>query len=131
MDIARAFQIDIAIWLALTLSLGGAGAVAAGRALALTWRPAGRLIPYTLLLAAGSSFLCWALFGVPVIPASRIIARAVAGDWLEAVLGLSGLMMSFALLLAVGVVGFGLTRAQQMRRQYPFLGPAAPPPEKL
>ena len=34
LDLARAFQADIAIWLALTLVLGGAGAMATGRALA-------------------------------------------------------------------------------------------------
>ena len=130
-NLARAFQADIAIWLALTLIMGGAGAMATGRALARTWRPAARLVPYALLLAAASSFLCWALFGVPVIPASRLIARALAGDWGEVALGLSGLAMSFALLWAIGTAGFALTRARQMRLQYPFLESRPGDPEKL
>jgi len=131
LNLARAFQADIAIWLGLTLILGGAGALATGRALARTWQPATRLIPCALLLAAAASFLCWALFGVPVIPASRLIARAMAGDWGEVALGLSGLGLSFALLWAMGAAGFALTRGRQMRLQYPFLGPRPGGAEKL
>jgi hypothetical protein len=131
LNLARVFQADIAIWLALTLVLGGAGALATGRALARTWQPILRLIPYALLLAAASSFLCWALFGVPVIPASRLIARALAGDWGEVLLGLSGLGLSFVLLLAMGAAGFTLTRGRQMRLQYPFLAFRPGPAEKL
>ncbi len=130
LDLARAFQADIAVWLAMTLIPGGAGALATGRALARTWRPALRLIPCALLLAAASSFLCWALFGVPVIPASRLIARALAGDWVGVALGLSGLAVSFALLWAMGAAGFALTRARQMRLQYPFLASAGGGAEK-
>ena len=55
LNLARAFQADIAIWLALTLILGGAGAMATGRALARTWQPILRLIPYALLLADSAS----------------------------------------------------------------------------
>ena len=131
LNLARAFQADIAIWLALTLVLGGAGAMATGRALARTWRPAARLIPYALALACALSFLCWALFGVPVIPASRLIARGLAGDWGEVLLGLSGLGTSFALLWAMGAAGFLLTRGRQMRVQYAFLASDPARPEKL
>jgi len=130
-NVAGAFEAEVVIWLALVLCLGGAGAFATGRALARTWQPALRLIPYGLLLAAASGFLCWALFGVPVIPASRLIARALAGDWGEVVLGLSGLGMSFVLLLAMGAAGFTRARERQMRLQYPFLGSGSAPAEKL
>jgi branched-chain amino acid transport system ATP-binding protein len=125
------FEPGIVIGLGLVLCLGCVGAFATGRALAHTWRPVWRLIPYALLLAAASAFLCWALFGVPVIPASRLIARALAGDWGEALVSLSGLGMSFVLLLATGAAGFTLTRGRQMRSQYPFPGKAADRPEKL
>ena len=128
---AGSFEAEVIIWLALVLCLGGAGAFATGRALARTWQPAARLIPYALLLAAASGFLCWALFGVPVVPASRLIARALAGDWGEVLLGLSGLGMSFLLLWSMGGAGFVLTRARQMRLQYPFLAPKPGPAEKL
>ena len=130
-NLAGSVEAEVLIWLALALCLGGAGAMATGRALARTWQPAARLIPYTLLLAAASCFLCWALFGVPVIPASRLIARGLAGDWGEVALGLSGLGMTFAMLWAMGAVGFVLTRGRQMRLQYPFLASGPVRPEKL
>jgi hypothetical protein len=130
-DLAVSFEAEVIIWLALVLCLGGAGAFATGRALARTWQPALRLILYALLLAAASAFLCWALFGVPVIPASRLIARALAGDWGEVLLGLSGLWMSFAMLWATGAAGFVLTRGRQMRLQYPFLASHPGAVEKL
>ena len=130
-NLAGSFEAAVVIWLALVLCLGGAAAMATGRALARTWQPALRLIPYALLLAAAACFLCWALFGVPVIPASRLIARALAGDWGEVLLGLSGLGMTFAMLWAMGAAGFVLTRGRQMRLQYPFLAPQPARPEKL
>ena len=124
-------EASIAIWLAVTLVLGGAGAVAAGRALALAWRPLRNLLGYMLLLSAFTCFLCWALFNVPVIPAGRILARAGKGDWAEALTGFGLLGVSFALLLAIGAAAFAATRAGQMRRQYPFLAPRGGDPEKL
>ena len=130
-NLAGSFEAEVVIWLALVLCLGGAGAFATGRALARTWQPAARLIPYALLLAAASAFLCWALFGVPVIPASRLIARALAGDWGEVLLGLRGLGTSFVMLLAMGAAGFTLTRGRQMRLQYPFLASQPGTAEKL
>ena len=131
LDPAHSFDVDIAVWLALTLILGGAGAMATGRALARTWQPLARLFPYALLLAAATGFLCWALFGVPVIPASRLMARAAAGDWGEVFLALGGLAMTFAPLWALGAASFALTRARQMRRQYPFLALSTKAQEKL
>ncbi len=124
-------EASIAIWLAVTFLLGGAGAVAAGRALALAWRPLRNLFGYMLLLSAFTSFLCWALFNVPVIPAGRIIARAAKGDWAQALTGFGLLGVSFALLLAIGAAAFAVTRARQMRRQYPFLADQRANPEKL
>lgn len=117
----------VAIWLAMTLVLGGAGAVATGRALALGWRPLAQLPFYMLGLSAFACFLCWALFNVPAIPAGRIIARAGKGDWAEALTGFGLLGVTFALLVAVGGAAFLATRRLQMRRQYPFLAS----PEKL
>ncbi len=128
---AGSFEPEIVIGLALVLGLGGAGAMATGRALARTWRPAARLIPYALLLAAASSFLCWALFGVPVIPAARLVAGVLAGQWSEVLRGLGGWGASFVLMLAMGAGGFVLTRGRQMRSQYPFLGQPVARPEKL
>ena len=121
----------MAIWLSVTLVLGGAGAVAAGRALALAWRPLSRLLGYMLILSAFTSFLCWALFNVPVIPAGRIIARFSRGEWGEALLGFGLWGVSFALLLAIGAAAFVATRNLQMKRQYPFLAYRGGHPEKL
>ena len=131
LDLARSFQADIAVWLAVTLLLGGAGAFATGRALARGWQPAARLIRYMLILAGASGFLCWALFDVPVIPGARIVSAVSAGDSREAFLAMAGYAASFALLLAIAGAGFTFTRVGQMRAQYPFLfseaaAPAAP-----
>ncbi len=129
--LAGSFELEVIIWLAFVLGLGGAGAVATGRALAGAWQPLALLVPYALLLAAVTGFLCWALFGLPVIPAARIVARIAEGDWEEAALGLSGLVMTFALLWPLGAFGFMFTRARQMRSQYPFLAEDGERPEKL
>ena len=51
----------------ITLILGGAGAWAAGRALAQTWRPMPMLLIYMLLLTAGVRFLHYALYGEPLL----------------------------------------------------------------
>ena len=47
----------------ITLVLGGLGALAAGRALAQTWRPMAIIAVYMLFLTAGVRFLHYALYG--------------------------------------------------------------------
>ena len=49
------------VFLGLTV-LGGAAALATGRAIATVWEPDWRIFPATLLLSAGVRFLHFALF---------------------------------------------------------------------
>ena len=49
-------------FLIVTVVLGGGAAFLTGRALARSWKSFGRLIFYTLLIAAAVRFLHWGLF---------------------------------------------------------------------
>jgi hypothetical protein len=95
-------------FLVLTLAVFGAAALATGRALAQSWRPAWQLLPYALLLALGDRFLLYALFGGELLSASGY-AIAAAALWL------------FAL------VAYRLGLARLMVRQYPWLYQRAGP----
>jgi hypothetical protein len=121
LDLARHFQMDVIDWLAITLLLGGPAAFATGRALARGWRSLWQLVAYVVLLAAFTGFLCWALFEVPVISASRLADALVQGDVRGFFSALAGYAFTAAILLGIGLWAFSATRARQMARQYPFL----------
>jgi hypothetical protein len=87
------------IFIAITLIIGGAGAWAAGRALALTWRPMAMIALYMLFLTAGVRFLHFALYGEPLLSPVFFI---VAYVWN----------------LIVASLGYRTTRAAQMATQY-------------
>lgn len=89
------------VFLGLTLVLGGAAAYAAGRALALTWRPFWMVPAYALALAAGIRFLHYALFEEPLLSAPLFALDAVT-------------------LITLAALGFRLTRAKQMAARYAF-----------
>ena len=92
----------------LTVVIFGAAALAAGRALALNWRPAWHVLPYALLLGMGDRFLTYALFD---------------GE----LLSVSGYAIASALLLALALLAYRPTQARLMVRQYPWLyEPAGP-----
>ena len=81
--------------------LGGAAAMAAGRAVARTWRAPLTLVVYAFLLAWVLEFLAYALFGV-------------------ALMSLAGLAFAFGWTLFCGLVAFRITRSRQMADQYGF-----------
>ena len=83
----------------ITLLLGGAGAWAAGRALAQTWRPMQMLLPYMLFLTAGVRFLHYALYG-------------------ESLLSLHYFLVAYVWTMIVGALGYRAMRAAQMATQY-------------
>ena len=83
----------------ITLILGGAGAWAAGRALAQTWRPVGMILLYMLFLTAGVRFLHYALYG-------------------ESLLSVQFFLIAYAWDTLVAAVGYRAMRAQQMATQY-------------
>ncbi len=86
----------------LIVILGGAGAVASGRAVASTWRSYLSVPPYMVVLAAVLRFLNYALFG---------------GD----LLSVSGFIIALVLTLVASAYGYRSCRAQQMAMQYSWL----------
>lgn len=108
MTAAALFGASAGSFLGLTLLLFGAAALATGRALALSWRPAWQAVPYALLLGLGDRFLLFALFD---------------GELLSA----SGYGIAAAILLLLALAGYRLTRARLMVRQYPWLYERAGP----
>ncbi len=88
------------IFLVLTL-LGVMAAAATGRALASVWDPVWRIVPSSLLLAAGVRFLHFALFK-------------------ETLLSLHYYLVTFALLLLAAWFSYLWQRSNQMARQYPW-----------
>ena len=86
-------------FIVITLILGGAGAWAAGRALAQTWRPMAMIAVYMLFLTAGVRFLHYALYGEPLLSPQFFL---VAYVWN----------------LIVASLGYRTMRVAQMATQY-------------
>lgn len=122
-----------ALWttLLLTVVLGGAASVAAGRAVARGWRRPGVLVFYAFLLACAFGFLDYALFENPVIPLWRIgealalLRQAPGVALVDLAQALGGLAVNFVFLLGVGLIAFHRTRSRQMSVQYGFMSRAA------
>lgn len=86
----------------VTIVLFGGAAFLMGQALAQTWRPAWQILPYSLLMALANRFFSFALFeGDLTAPGIFLL------DW-AAIAALAGL-------------GFRITQARAMTRQYPWL----------
>lgn len=96
------------VFLLVTIAMGGAAAVATGRAIATTWRPFWQLGVYTLLLAAVVRFLQYALFQQPFLSPANFAVDAV-------------------ILFALAVSGHRMARARQMTTQYPWAFEASGP----
>lgn len=93
---------SIGSFLGLTLVLFGAAAWMMGQAVAETWRPPLQILPYAGLLAASERFLDFALFDGLLLSAG-------------------GILLSWACLLVIALVGFRVRRTGQMVAQYPWL----------
>ncbi|MEO1092817.1 MAG: DUF6867 family protein [Pseudomonadota bacterium] len=89
-------------YLLVTGALGGGTAWLTGRAVARTWRTLAQLALYVVLLAAVSRFLHYALFH-------------------GALLSLNGYLIDLATLGAIALLGFRVTRTNQMVTQYDWL----------
>ncbi|MGE3149187.1 MAG: DUF6867 family protein [Pseudorhodoplanes sp.] len=87
------------IFLLVTVVLGGGAAWLSGRAIAATWRPWWHVAGYMLILGAAVRFIHFALF-----EGSLDSLHYYAVD--------------SAVCLAIGLLGFRVTRAGQMARQY-------------
>lgn len=70
---------DPRVFIGVTLVLGGLASFAAGRAVALSWRPLWLLALYGLPLAFAARFLQWSLFGEPL---GAPVAALIAYGWM-------------------------------------------------
>jgi len=93
---------SVAVFLLLTIVLGGGAAFLAGRTLAKEWRPIGLLLFYMLPLSAGVRFLHFALYEHELFSGFEFFSHTL-------------ILMAFALL------GYRLKRVDQMITQYPWL----------
>ncbi len=98
---------SLGVFLLVTVLLGGGAAWLAGRAIAQTWRPWWSVIVYMLILGLAIRFFHYSLFGGTLLSPYYYAVDA-------------GVALAFAFL------GFRLTRAAQMRRQYGFLDTTVP-----
>ncbi|HEX9448159.1 MAG TPA: hypothetical protein VF920_09265 [Dongiaceae bacterium] len=93
---------SISVFIGLTVILFGGAAFMMGQAVAETWRPNWQNIAYGLLLAAGNRFLAGALFH-------------------EAWFSLSQYVIDAAVIIAIALFAYRITRVRQMVTQYPWL----------
>ena len=86
----------------LTVIVFGAGAMMMGRALAETWRPVGQCVAYGFLLG---------------------VANRLFGNFFfaQSVLSVSGYIVGTAVLIAIALVAYRITRVRKMVLQYPWL----------
>jgi hypothetical protein len=90
------------VFVILTVIIGGGAAFLAGRGLARSWKPFWRVYFYMALLAAAVRFFHYALFD---------------GN----LLSLYYYLVTYAVMLAAGVLGFRAMRTTQMVTQYRWL----------
>ena len=93
---------EIGSFFAMTVVLFGGAAFLTGQALAQGWRPGWQILPFALLLAAADRFLLYALFAAELA-------------------SLGGFLIAAAMLGAILLAAYHLTRARKMVQQYPWL----------
>lgn len=93
---------SLAVFLLVTVAMGGWAAWMAARAIARGWRPYWQVIPALLLVAAAVRFIHYALFGGTLL-----------APWFYAV--------DAAVILVIGSIGFRYQRTRQMTTQYRWL----------
>jgi hypothetical protein len=93
---------EIGPFFTMTVVLFGGAAFLTGQALAQSWRPGWQILPAALLLAAADRFFLYALFAAELA-------------------SFSGFLIAAAMLGAILLAGYYLTRARKMVRQYPWL----------
>ena len=93
---------EVGSFFAMTLLFFGGAAFLTGQALAHSWRPLWQILPVALLLAAVDRFFLYALFAAELA-------------------SLSGFLIAAAILGAILLAAYCLTRARKMVQQYPWL----------
>jgi hypothetical protein len=90
------------VFVILTVIGGGGAAFMGGRSLALGWKPVWMLVAYMLIFGAGLRFLHFALFQDTLTSLQYYVVQTLV-------------IIAFALL------GYRMTRTNQMTQQYPWL----------
>lgn len=90
------------VFILTTLLLGGAAALAAGRAVADSWTSVWRIVLYAALLGLAVRFIQYAIFDQPLLT-------------------LLAYLIDTAFLLATAYLGYRIRRTTQMTRTYPWL----------
>ena len=90
------------VFVLVTLVLGGGASWLTGRAIAITWRPWWQLVGYTLVLGMTVRFLHFSLFGGTLL-----------SPYYYAI--------DTALCFIIGMLGYAMTRTNQMVTQYHWL----------
>lgn len=93
---------SLPVFLILTVIIMGGAAYLTGQAVAATWRPYWQVLLYAVLLGLTDRFLTYALF---------------EGE----LLSLSGFVVDTAVLSAISLFAFRVTRVGKMVSQYPWL----------
>ena len=96
----------IALFLLVTVAMGGGAAWLAGRAIAATWRPWLHVVGYMLILGLAVRFIHFALFGGTLLSPQYYAVDAVV-------------------CLICGLLGYRVTRVSQMTTQYRWINQRA------
>jgi hypothetical protein len=93
---------SVAVFLGITVLFMGGCAFMTGNALARTWRPWWHGLAYALGLGAADRFVCFALFGGPLLSPTAYGTDA-------------------GVLMAITLAAYRITLAKRMCDQYPWL----------
>lgn len=104
---------SFAAFFIVTVVLGGGAAFFAGRALARSWRPFGRVMFYMLFLGAAVRFLHWGLFLDATLQSWRDMQGTLFSPHYYAV--------DTLVLMCAAALGYRLERARQMTSQYRWI----------
>jgi len=92
---------SLGVFIGLTLIITGGAAIMTGRALADGWKPAWQVVAACFGLALADRFLCYALFGYPL-------------------LHLMGFITHFLAITALAQLAHRITAVRKMVNQYPW-----------
>ncbi len=94
-------ELPAAVFIGLTVVIGGGAAIMTGRALAGAWRPLHQVAAACLGLGAAERFLAYALFDGPLF-------------------SLPGYLLDTAVISAIGIAAWRLAWVANTVRQYPW-----------
>ena len=104
---------SFAAFFLVTVVLGGGAAFLAGRALARSWKPFGKVVFYMLFLGLAARFLHWGLFMDATYESWRDMQGTLFSPHYYVVDKL--------VLIGMAALGYRLERARQMTTQYGWI----------